>query len=104
MVPTGTRENFGRIPEKLHMIPARESSSANIRGFHRAESLPAATKAAPQRIDGRQTTALSFSVERPLHEPGFRLVRQEGADRRVRYFTISYATDAPEGERDGRTH
>ena len=34
---------------------------------------------------GRQTTALSFIVNRPAHEPGFRLDRQEAADRRIRY-------------------
>lgn len=34
---------------------------------------------------GRQTTALSFIVQRPEHEPGFRLERGEGTDRRIRY-------------------
>ena len=32
---------------------------------------------------GRQTTALSFIVNRPEHEPGFRLERQEGRDRQI---------------------
>ena len=32
---------------------------------------------------GRQTTALSFIVERPAHERGFRLDRTEGHDRVV---------------------
>src|SRR3954471_8473260 len=31
---------------------------------------------------GRQTTALSFIVQRPAEEPGFRLDRLEGDDRR----------------------
>jgi ribulose-bisphosphate carboxylase small chain len=48
---------------------------------------------------GRQTTALSFIVQRPANEPGFRLDRQEGADRQVRYTLHSYATDRPSGER-----
>jgi ribulose-bisphosphate carboxylase small chain len=48
---------------------------------------------------GRQTTALSFIVQRPANEPGFRLERQEGADRQVRYTLHSYATDRPSGER-----
>jgi ribulose-bisphosphate carboxylase small chain len=48
---------------------------------------------------GRQTTALSFIVGRPPHEPGFRLERQEQADRQVRYQLHSYATDAPAGQR-----
>lgn len=51
------------------------------------------------RKHGRQTTALSFLVQRPPHEPGFRLDRQESADRRVRYSLHAYATDRPEGER-----
>jgi ribulose-bisphosphate carboxylase small chain len=37
------------------------------------------------RSYGRQTTALSFIVNRPTHEPGFRLVRQEVGDRQQRY-------------------
>ena len=34
---------------------------------------------------GRMTTALSFIVARPSTEPGFRLDRVEGADRRISY-------------------
>jgi ribulose-bisphosphate carboxylase small chain len=48
---------------------------------------------------GRQTTALSFIVGRPPHEPGFRVERQEKADRQIRYTIHSYATDAPTGDR-----
>jgi ribulose-bisphosphate carboxylase small chain len=48
---------------------------------------------------GRQTTALSFIVNRPATEPGFRLDRQEGADRRLRYSLHPYAADLPRGER-----
>lgn len=48
---------------------------------------------------GRQTTALSFIVQRPAYEPGFGLVRTEGSDRRISYRTHSYATDRPSGER-----
>jgi ribulose-bisphosphate carboxylase small chain len=48
---------------------------------------------------GRQTTALSFLVNRPTEEPGFRLVRTESADRQIRYTLHSYATDRPEGQR-----
>lgn len=48
---------------------------------------------------GRQTTALSFIVQRPADEPGFRLVREEAADRRIRYTTHAYATDRPTGDR-----
>lgn len=48
---------------------------------------------------GRESLRLSFIVNRPEKEPGFRLERQEGAGRAVRYTTSSYATDRPEGER-----
>jgi ribulose-bisphosphate carboxylase small chain len=48
---------------------------------------------------GRQTTALSFIVQRPAEEPGFRLDRQEVSDRRIRYTTHSYATERPAGDR-----
>jgi ribulose-bisphosphate carboxylase small chain len=48
---------------------------------------------------GRQTTALSFLVQRPAAEPGFRLDRAEGADRRVAYTTHAYATERPAGDR-----
>jgi ribulose-bisphosphate carboxylase small chain len=53
------------------------------------------------RTYGRQTTALSFLVNRPKYEPGFRLERQEVHDRVVRYTLHSYATDRPKGERYG---
>jgi ribulose-bisphosphate carboxylase small chain len=48
---------------------------------------------------GRQTTALSFIVRRPPEEPGFRLARQEGADRRIRYTLYPYAAGQPHGQR-----
>jgi ribulose-bisphosphate carboxylase small chain len=51
------------------------------------------------RTLGRQTTALSFIVGRPPSEPGFRVERQEKADRQIRYTIHSYATDAPPGQR-----
>jgi len=51
------------------------------------------------RTLGRQTTALSFIVGRPPVEPGFRLERQEKADRQIRYTLHAYATDAPQGSR-----
>jgi ribulose-bisphosphate carboxylase small chain len=48
---------------------------------------------------GRQTTALSFIVHRPRHEPGFRLERIESHDRVIRYRLHPYASDAPAGSR-----
>jgi ribulose-bisphosphate carboxylase small chain len=47
----------------------------------------------------KQTTGLQFIVNRPPHEPGFRLDRQESKDRIVRYTLHSYAADKPPGER-----
>ncbi len=44
---------------------------------------------------GKQTTAMSFLVQRPTSEPGFLLERQEGPDRTQRYSVRSYATDRP---------
>jgi ribulose-bisphosphate carboxylase small chain len=48
---------------------------------------------------GRQTTALSFIVGRPPGEPGFRLDRQQAADRRIRYTLSPYAARQPHGQR-----
>lgn len=48
---------------------------------------------------GWETPRMSFLVNRPQHEPGFRLERQEVEGRQVRYTIHSYATDKPEGER-----
>ncbi|GAB4431300.1 MAG: ribulose bisphosphate carboxylase small subunit [Anaerolineae bacterium] len=48
---------------------------------------------------GRQTTALSFIVNRPPDEPGFLLERTEGADRQIRYTLKSYAAERPAGKR-----
>lgn len=50
---------------------------------------------------GRQTTALSFIVNRPAEDPGFRLDRQETHDRAIRYTLHSYAADKPSGSRYG---
>ena len=48
-----------------------------------------------RRALGRQTTALSFIVNRPAEEPGFRLERQEVATGISRYTTHAYAADRP---------
>lgn len=50
---------------------------------------------------GRQTTALSFIVNRPAEEPGFRLDRAERANRQIGYSTFAYATERPSGQRYG---
>lgn len=47
-----------------------------------------------------ESVVMSFVVNRPANEPGFRLVRQEDAGRTVRYTIESYAAQSrPEGSR-----
>src|ERR1051325_1186572 len=48
---------------------------------------------------GRQTTALSFIVNRPKPEPGFRRNRTEGPGRTLAYTMDSYSAAAPHGSR-----
>lgn len=48
---------------------------------------------------GWESVKLSFIVNRPAEEPGFRLARQEGRGRLVRYTTTPYATDRAAGSR-----
>jgi ribulose-bisphosphate carboxylase small chain len=48
---------------------------------------------------GWESTRLSFIVNRPRDEPGFRVVRQETAGRSVRYTVESRAVDRSEGGR-----
>ena len=46
-----------------------------------------------------ESIAMSFIVNRPAHEPGFGLVRQEMHGRTQRYTVRGYAAEKPEGER-----
>ena len=48
---------------------------------------------------GWESIRLSFIINRPQHESGFRLQRTESEGRKVRYTTHSYAVDSPAGER-----
>jgi ribulose-bisphosphate carboxylase small chain len=50
---------------------------------------------------GWESQRLSFIVNRPKDEPGFRLERHEVDGRNIRYTTTSYAVDRPEGRRYG---
>jgi ribulose-bisphosphate carboxylase small chain len=50
---------------------------------------------------GWESVRLSFIVNRPKQEPGFRLERHEVNGRNIRYTTKSYAVDRPEGMRYG---
>ncbi len=48
---------------------------------------------------GWETPRMSYIVNRPSAEPGFRLVREERNGRCMGYTIVSYASDKPEGER-----
>jgi len=49
---------------------------------------------------GTESVVMSFIVNRPANEPGFRLIRTEEAGRTMRYSIESYAVQArPEGAR-----
>jgi ribulose-bisphosphate carboxylase small chain len=48
---------------------------------------------------GWETPRMSYIVNRPKHEPGFRLMRQEGPGRQIHYGLQAYAVDRPSGER-----
>lgn len=48
---------------------------------------------------GWETVRLSFIVQRPPDEPGFRLERTEVNGRNIRYTLRPYATDRPPGRR-----
>jgi ribulose-bisphosphate carboxylase small chain len=48
----------------------------------------------------KQTTALQFLVHRPPKEPGFRLDRQEVADRQIHYSLSPYSTQRPRSNGD----
>ena len=52
---------------------------------------------------GFETVRLSFIVQRPAVEPGFRLERAEGKGRNISYTLRPYATDRPTGK-IGRAH
>lgn len=51
---------------------------------------------------GFESVRMSFLVQRPEHEPGFELVRQEGVGRNIKYTLRSYATGVPPEVRYGR--
>ena len=50
---------------------------------------------------GVESLRLSFIVNRPEQEPGFRLEREDAAGRSMRYKLHAYATDRPAGRRYG---
>ena len=48
---------------------------------------------------GIESLRMSFIVNRPSNEPGFRVTRQESKGRNQRYYLQSYAVDKPVSER-----
>ena len=48
---------------------------------------------------GWETPRMSYIVNRPKEEPGFKLIREERNGRCMGYTITSYASDKPEGER-----
>lgn len=48
---------------------------------------------------GWETPRMSFIVNRPKNEPGFRLIREERNGRSMGYTIEPYAAEKPEGER-----
>lgn len=48
---------------------------------------------------GWESLRISFLINRPKEEPGFRLDRHEGPGRTMRYSTQGYAVRKPEGQR-----
>jgi ribulose-bisphosphate carboxylase small chain len=48
---------------------------------------------------GWESVRISFIVNRPADEEGYRLDRQESGGRQIRYTTRPYAADRPEGKR-----
>jgi len=74
----------------------------DVRACREAHSHLYVKVVAYDRSLGRQTSAMSFIVNRPEVEPGFRLERQESHDRMIRYTIHSYAgLNTPAGERYG---
>jgi ribulose-bisphosphate carboxylase small chain len=48
---------------------------------------------------GVESSVLSFIVQRPANEPGFKLTRTDGKSRAIIYTIESYACDKPSGAR-----
>jgi len=48
---------------------------------------------------GWESSRMSYIVNRPAKEPGYKLTRQETSGRTMQYSIQPYSTDKPEGER-----
>ena len=74
------------------MYELAECRKANPTGYIKMQAFDASI--------GTESCVMSFIVQRPAYEPGFRLVRQEVAGRKLVYTIEAYAPSAkPEGER-----
>ncbi len=89
-------EMFGQPMFDLHdaagVLAELESARATFPGQYIKLNAFDATR-------GVESVRLSFIVNRPAHEPGFALTREEVAGRAIRYTIRSYAAERPEGER-----
>lgn len=75
------------------MAEVRACREANPRAYVRVNAFDATR--------GWETVRLSFLVQRPADEPGFRLDRTEAQGRTIRYRLSAYGIDRPSGQRYG---
>ena len=74
------------------MFEVAECRKANPTGYIKLNGFDAGR--------GTESCVLSFIVQRPAYEPGFRLIRQEAQGRKIVYTIEAYApSQKPEGER-----
>ena len=95
VVPNERQEIFLKL--NLELIRPIEF---NIRVFYREDEALNWIKAQPSRRlhrglveRGVESIVMSFIVQRPQHEPGFRLHRQEAEGRMLKYTTSGYSMD-----------
>ena len=90
-------EMFGNPMFDLHDAAAIMLELASCRSTYPAHYIRVTAFDSTHTVE---SVVMSFIVNRPAHEPGFRLVRQEVEGRSIRYSIESYATQAsPEGAR-----
>jgi ribulose-bisphosphate carboxylase small chain len=90
-------EMFGNPMFDLHDAAAIMLELASCRSTYPAHYIRLTAFDSTHTVE---SVVMSFIVNRPANEPGFRLVRQEVEGRSMRYSIESYATQArPEGAR-----
>ncbi len=87
----------------MPMFDLRDAAGvmAEVRACREANSQAYVRLSAFDSTRGWETVRLSFLVQRPSDEPGFRLERLEAQGRTVRYAVRPYAVDRPAGRRYG---